>query len=145
MIVIAGDHAAVEMKSFVIGLLQEKGYEVEDLGPNDSQSVDYPDYAKAVTDAVAEGRADQGILICGTGIGMSIAANQVSGIRAALVHNGTTARLAREHNDANVLCFGARIVGKEIARDIVSTWLDTPFSGAERHMLRLDKIRRMHN
>ncbi len=144
MIVIAGDHACVDMKAFVIGLLEEKGVDVEDLGPFDTNAVDYPDYAKAVTDAIVQGKAEKGVLICGTGIGMSIAANQVSGIRAALAHDATTARLSREHNDANVLCFGARIVGKEVVRDIVTAWLDTPFSGSERHVIRLEKVRKMH-
>ena len=116
---------------------------VFDLGTYDTSSVDYPDYGRAVAEAVAGGECDRGIVICGTGIGISIAANKVPGIRAALVHDVTTAKLAAEHNQANVLAFGGRLVGPELALEMVSAWLNTPFE--ERHQARLDKITSIEN
>ncbi len=119
--------------------LQNLGLAVEDLGPHNDESVDYPDYAKKVADAVTDGDADAGVLLCGTGIGMSIAANKVPGIRAALVHDVTGARMSREHNDANVLVLGGGVLGDRLLRDIVDAWVSASFEGG-RHQRRLDKI-----
>jgi ribose 5-phosphate isomerase B len=140
-IVIASDHAGVALKNQVIRLVQEKlGYEVKDLGTFSEDSVDYPDYGMLVGKAVSGGEAERGILICGTGIGMSIIANKFPGVRAALCHNEVTARLSREHNDANVLVMGERILGTAVALDLVKVWFETAFEGG-RHQRRLDKIR----
>jgi len=139
-IVIASDHAGVALKNQVIRLVNEKlGYQVKDLGTFSEDSVDYPDYGALVGKAVSTGEAERGILICGTGIGMSIIANKFPGVRAALCHNEVTARLSREHNDANVLVMGERILGTAVALDLVKVWFETPFEGG-RHQRRLDKI-----
>lgn len=135
---IAGDHAAPELKSKLISALKE--YSFDDLGPNDTTSVDYPDYAEKVAKLVSTGKAGRGILICGSGIGMSIAANKFSGVRAAVVESVEAAKLAREHNDANILCIGARLVAPEKAIEIAKTFLTTPFSQGERHIGRIKKI-----
>jgi ribose 5-phosphate isomerase B len=135
---IGADHAAFSMKNALAESLRARGHEVVDLGPQTPDRVDYPDYAARVAAAVASGRCERGVLVCGTGIGMSIAANKVPGIRAALVHDPFTARLAAEHNHANVLCFGARVHALEYALELVSAWLATPFE--PRHQPRLDKI-----
>ena len=140
MIAIGCDHAGVQMKASVIEFLQTRGLAYEDVGTNDAASVDYPDYAEKVGAAVATGKAERGILICGTGVGISIAANKIEGIRAALCGDTFTARLSREHNDSNILCLGARVVGLGLANDIVAAWLDGTFEGG-RHQRRLDKIR----
>ena len=145
MIVIASDHGGYELKSYIYKLLVEAGHEILDLGPAMPESVDYPDFAASVAAHVTSGRARCGILVCGTGIGMSIAANKVDGIRAALCHDVTTARLSREHNDANVLCLGERVIGREVARDLVLAWLDAGFSNAPRHRARLGKIDALEN
>ena len=139
MIVIASDHAGVVLKARIVELIGEAGLEVRDLGPGDTTSVDYPDFAHALAETVAAGEAERGILICGTGIGMSMAANKYEGIRAALCHDEYTARLSREHNDANVLCLGDRVIGKGVAEGIVKIWLSTTFSGG-RHQIRIDKF-----
>jgi ribose 5-phosphate isomerase B len=139
MIVIASDHAGVELKSQLVGFITETGDEVRDLGPAATSSVDYPDFAHAVAEAVAGGEADRGILICGTGIGMSLAANRHQGVRAALCHDAFTAEMARLHNDANVLCLGARTTGPGVAEQIVRIFLETPFEGG-RHQRRVEKI-----
>jgi len=138
-IAIGADHAAVVMKDLLVAELRQAGARVEDLGTNSSESVDYPDFASLVAARVVSGGVDKGILLCGTGIGMSIAANKIHGIRAALCHDVTTARLARLHNDSNVLCMGGRILGQAVASDIVRTWLSTQFEGG-RHQGRVDKI-----
>ena len=138
-IAIGNDHAAVEMKQEIMAYLQEKGYEVENLGTDSPESCDYPVYGEKVGRAVAGGRADLGICICGTGIGISLAANKVKGIRAAVCSEPYSAKLSRMHNDTNVLCFGARVVGPELAKMIVDEWLDAEFMGG-RHQLRVDKI-----
>ncbi len=138
-IAIAADHAGVDLKAALNGILCARGYDVLDLGTNTVESVDYPDYAAKLAAALAEGQASRGILICGTGIGISIAANRFPHVRAALCHGVTEARLARQHNDANVLALGARITGVEIARDCLVTFLDTPFEGG-RHQRRIDKM-----
>ena len=137
-IFIATDHAAVDMKDEVIKLLEDLEYDIVDLGPNNNDRVDYTDYAHKLCQKVLEEDA-QGILICGTGIGMSLAANTHKGIRAALCHNGYTAKMAKEHNDANVLCFGQRVVGMGIVEDMLNAWKFTSFAGG-RHKTRVDKI-----
>ncbi len=141
MIVIASDHAGVDLKARLIELIGEAGHEIQDLGPATTGSVDYPDYAHAVAEAVADGRADRGILICGTGIGMSLAANRHPRIRAALCHDALTAEMARLHNDANVLCVGARTTGDAVVEQIVRIFLTTAFEGG-RHQRRVEKIER---
>ena len=136
---IGTDHAGFEVKPFVIEYLESKGIEVEDLGCYSSESVDYPDYAHKVAKAVLENPGSRGILICGSGIGMSLAANKHKGIRAALCHDYYTAAMARRHNDANILCFGARIVGKGEIESILEAWLTHEFEGG-RHKRRVEKI-----
>ena len=139
-VALAADHAGFALKEELATELAKAGVEFIDLGTNSTDSVDYPDFGRAVAEAVAEGRADRGVIICGTGIGISIAANRVSGVRAAVCHDATTARLAREHNDANVLALGARIVGAEVAKDCLQAFLSTPFDGGERHQRRVGKL-----
>ncbi|MCL6430774.1 MAG: ribose 5-phosphate isomerase B [Anaerolineae bacterium] len=141
-VAIACDHAGVTLKQHLIGLLRARGHEVLDLGTHGPESVDYPDYALKVAEEVSAGRASTGILICGTGIGMSLAANKVPGIRAAVATDPYVARMARAHNDANVLCLGARVIGEGLAEEIVDTWLATGAEGG-RHALRVEKIRRI--
>jgi ribose 5-phosphate isomerase B len=140
IVAIASDHAGIDMKSQLKASLGDAGYEVIDLGTNGPESVDYPDFAAALAAAVTDGRAERGVLICGTGIGISIAANRHRGIRAALAHDVTTARLSREHNDANVLALGARVIGIEVAKDCVDVFLKTDFAGGERHSRRVAKM-----
>lgn len=138
---IAGsDHAGLALRSEAVKAAKAAGFDVEDLGPFSGESVDYPDYARSVAEAVASGRAKLGILVCGTGIGMSIAANKVKGIRAAHCTTEFEARMARAHNDANVLCLGERVVGLGLGSAIVKAFLDTPFEGG-RHQRRVDKMR----
>ena len=139
-IAIASDHAGYEMKAQIASWLAGNAHEVLDLGCNGPESVDYPDFAAALAAAIGDGRAERGVLICGSGIGISIAANRHPGIRAALVHDVTTARLARQHNDANVVALGARIIGAEIAKDCVDAFLTTGFEGGERHSRRIAKM-----
>ena len=140
VIAIAADHGGFELKSELSGFLVGQGYQVLDLGTDSADAVDYPDIAGRLTRTILDGAAERGVLICGTGIGIGIAANRVAGIRAATCPNATMARLAREHNDANVLSLGARVIGFEAARDIVLTFLNTPFDGGERHRRRIDKL-----
>ncbi len=138
-IAIGADHGGYDLKEGIKRLLQEEGHQVEDFGCDSPESVDYPNYGKQVAQAVAEGRFDRGILICGTGIGMSITANRFRGIRAALCHELFTARMSRAHNDANILCLGARVIGPGLAREMVKVWLETPFDGG-RHERRICMI-----
>ena len=138
-IAIGCDHGGFALKSSIVSLLQELGHDVEDLGTDSADSVDYPDYAKAVCGKVRDGVCDRGILICGTGIGMSMVANKQKGIRAALCHEIFTARMSREHNDANVLCLGERVIGPGLALEVVRTWVNTEFGGG-RHQRRIDKM-----
>ena len=138
-IVIASDHAAVEMKAMLVAHLQAAGHEVVDLGPGGIDSVDYPDFGYKIADSIAAGRADRGIALCGSGIGISISVNRHAACRCALVSEPLSARLAREHNDANVLAMGARLVGPEMAKTCVDTFLATPFGG-DRHQRRVDKL-----
>ena len=136
---IATDHAGVDLKDYTVELLKEKGHEVIDLGPFNKDRVDYPDFAVKVCESVLADKSSQGILICGSGIGMSMAANRHSGIRAALCHDAYTATVARGHNDANVLCFGERIVGRGVAESILDAWIAGSFDGG-RHTNRVAKI-----
>lgn len=138
-IAIGADHAGYLLKNAVRDHLAAQGHEVEDLGASTGDSVDYPDYAEQVGQIVSSGQADRGILVCGTGLGMSMAANKMAGIRAALVYDVDCARLAREHNDANVLCLGARVTPADQAMALVDAFLTTPFAGG-RHQRRVDKI-----
>ncbi len=138
-IVIAADHGGFELKSALVGILRKNGLDVLDLGTGDDASVDYPDYAAMVVEAIFDGRVGRGILICGSGIGMSIAANRHSGIRAALVHDVESARLCRQHNDANVLVMGGRLIDDETAIACLDAFLVTPFEGG-RHQRRIDKL-----
>jgi ribose 5-phosphate isomerase B len=141
---IATDHAGLDLKDYTVELLKQKGHEVVDLGPYDKERVDYPDYANKVCEAVLADKEAQGILICGSGIGMSMAANRHHGIRAALCHDAYTATVARGHNDANVLCFGERIVGKGVAESILDAWIAGSFEGG-RHEGRVAKIEAINN
>lgn len=138
-IAIASDHAGVELKSVLKKELADLGFEILDLGTQDEQSVDYPDMADALADAIGGQKASRGVLVCGSGIGISMAANRHRNIRAAPCHDTLSARLAREHNDANVLALGARLIGIETARDCLRTFLKTPFEGG-RHQRRVDKM-----
>jgi len=141
MIAIASDHAGVALKTDICRLFQDLGIEVEDLGPNDTRSVDYPDYAHLVAQGVSDGRIEWGVLICGTGIGMSMTANRHPGVRAALCHDAYTAEMARRHNDANILCIGARATGPGVAEQIAHVFAETEFEG-DRHQRRVAKIER---
>ncbi|MCK0070412.1 ribose 5-phosphate isomerase B [Kordiimonas laminariae] len=138
-IAFASDHAGFELKEALKTYLSEQGYEVLDLGAHSLESVDYPDFGKAMGDAIAEGKANKGILVCGSGIGISIAANRNPAVRAALVQSGLAAKLARQHNDANVISLGARLIGVETAYDCVDAFLATDFEGG-RHQRRVDKL-----
>jgi len=135
-IAIGCDHGGISLKEEIVAVLKDMGQDVDDRGCYSTDSVDYPDFAKAVCSKVQDGTCDRGILICGTGIGMSMVANRFEGIRAALCHELFTARMSREHNDANVLCLGARVVGPGLAEEIVRTWVSTEFSGG-RHLRRI--------
>jgi ribose 5-phosphate isomerase B len=139
MIIIGSDHGGLALKAALNSYLNRRGFDVTDAGTNGDASVDYPDFGQKVAEAVIAGEADQGILICGTGIGMSIAANKIPGIRAALVTDVFMARMAREHNNANVLVLGGRVLDEQKACDLVGAWLDATFEGG-RHQARLDKI-----
>jgi ribose 5-phosphate isomerase B len=138
-IVIASDHAAVEMKAMLCAHLRDAGHDVTDLGPGGIDSVDYPDYGYKIAQAVASGGADFGVALCGSGVGISISVNRHPDCRCALVSEPLSARLAREHNDANVLAMGARLIGPEMAKACVEAFLATPFAGA-RHQRRVDKL-----
>ena len=140
MIAIGSDHGGFELKKKLMEHLSERGLEYKDFGTYSSASCDYPVYAKAVANAVASGECDRGIIICGTGIGVSITANKVRGIRAALCGDCFSAEATRQHTDANVLCMGARVVGEGLALKIADTFLDTPFSNDERHIRRIEMI-----
>jgi len=138
-IAIGSDHAGFNLKEAVKGFLTEMGHTYEDLGCHDNTSVDYPDFAFTVADGVVAGKFEQGILICGSGIGMSIAANKVDGIRAALCHDTFCAKGAREHNNANILCMGERVIGQGLAKEIVIAYLESEFEGG-RHARRVEKM-----
>lgn len=136
---IASDHAGVKIKTFVKEILEKLGHKVEDLGPYDNTRVDYPDYAKKLCEELVKESSSLGVLICGSGIGMSIAANKFEGIRAALCHNEYSARMARQHNDANVLCLGERVSAEGMIEAIIQAWNEAKFEGG-RHTNRVEKI-----
>ena len=139
-IAIACDHGALELKNTVKAHLEKKGYQVEDFGTHTLDSCDYPDFAGPAAQAVAAGKCDKGIVLCTTGIGVSITANKVKGIRCALLNDVMSARMTREHNDTNMMAIGAGVVGTMLALEIVDTWLGTEFSHQERHQRRIDKL-----
>lgn len=141
---IGNDHSALELKAEIIELLKERGHEVVDYGTNSLESCDYPVYGEKVGRAVASGEVERGILICGTGLGISLAANKVKGVRAAVCSEPFTAKMSRAHNNCNILAFGARVVGAELAKMIVETWLDTEFEGG-RHQRRVDMLMDIEN
>ena len=139
-IAIGCDHGALALKNKVVSHLEQRGFEVKDFGTHTPDSCDYPDFAGAAARAVASGECDRGIVLCTTGIGVSIAANKVRGIRCALLSDLMSARLTREHNDTNMMAIGAAVVGEGLALEIVDTWLDTEFSHNARHQRRIDKV-----
>jgi ribose 5-phosphate isomerase B len=139
IVAIGSDHGGFELKEIIVNNLKAEGHTVQDLGCHSPASVDYPDFAEGVCESVLQEKAEVGILICGTGIGMSMAANRQRKIRAALCHDEYTARMSREHNNANILCLGARVTGTGVAEDIVRVWLTTEFSGG-RHLTRIGKF-----
>ncbi|WP_040227629.1 ribose 5-phosphate isomerase B [Bhargavaea cecembensis] len=141
-VAISSDHGGNRLRAEIKDLMDEMGIEYEDFGPQDDSSVDYPDYAKPVAQRVADGEFDRGIVICGTGIGMSIAANKVKGIRCALCHDVFSAKATRGHNDSNVLAMGERVIGPGLAREIAKTWLEGEFEGG-RHERRIEKLSEM--
>lgn len=140
MIAIGCDHGAIELKEQLIQHLEKRGLQIEDVGCYDKQSCDYPVYAHKVAELINEGKCDTGILLCGTGIGMSMAANKIKGIRAALCSDCFSAQATREHNNANVLCLGARVIGPELAFRIADTFLEAKFSNDERHVRRISML-----
>ena len=139
-IAIGCDHGAFDLKNAVVKHLQGQGHEVSDFGCYSLDSCDYPDFAEAAAKAVVSGECEKGIVLCTTGIGISIAANKVKGIRCALLSDPLSARMTREHNDTNMMAMGAGIVGKNLALEIVDTWIGTAFSGEEKHQRRIDKV-----
>ena len=139
-IAIGCDHGALDLKNTVIKHLEQKGYEVKDFGTYTLDSCDYPDFAAPAAQAVASGECDKGIVLCTTGIGVSITANKIKGIRCALLSDVMSARMTREHNDTNMMAIGAGVVGQMLALEIVDTWLGTEFSNEERHQRRIDKM-----
>lgn len=141
---IGSDHVGLELKPIIIDYLKELGHEAEDFGPYTAERTDYPVYGKKVAEEVVNGNFDLGILICGTGVGISIAANKVKGIRAVVCSEPYSAKLSREHNNTNILAFGARVIGSELAKMIVKEWLDTEFEG-ERHANRVKMISEIEN
>lgn len=142
-IALGSDHAGYSLKEHLASWLAASGHAVYDLGTHSTDPVDYPDYAAAVSQAVLDGRADRGIVVCGSGAGAAIAANKLHGIRAAVAHDSYTAHQMVEHDDVNVLCLGSRVIGQALAEDLVTTFVDSKFSREDRHVRRLDKIRSM--
>ncbi len=140
-IALGADHAGFHMKEHLASWLAESGHAVYDLGTHSPEPVDYPDYAAAVGQAVLDGRADRGIIICGSGAGASVAANKLNGIRASVAHDTYTAHQMVEHDDVNVICLGSRVIGEALAEDLITTFLDAKFSRDERHVRRLEKVR----
>ncbi len=138
-IAIASDHAGFDLKSDLAEYMEDSGYQILDLGTNGSDSVDYPDFAHALADALEQGKTIKGVLVCGSGIGISIAANRHEGVRAALIHDALGARMCRQHNNANVIVFGGRMIGPETAKDCLGIFLNTEFEGG-RHARRLEKL-----
>ena len=144
MYAIGNDHTGVALKELIKKFIEEKGYEVKDFGTQSTDASNYPDIAEAVSQVVASGQCERGILICGTGVGMSIAANKVRGIRAVCCSEPFSAKLSKQHNNANILCFGSRVVGSELAKMIVENWMDAEFQGG-RHEVRVNMIRDIEN
>ena len=142
-IALAADHAGFELKEKIAGYLETKGFEVMDLGAHDQEPVDYPDFARAIGKALQQQKAERGILICGSGVGACVAANKMSNVRAGLCHDTYSAHQGVEHDDINVLCLGARVIGEELARELVMAFLSARFTGEERHVRRLAKIKAM--
>ena len=142
-VALASDHAGFELKEKIEAYLKEAGFEILDLGTNNEEPVDYPDFARAIGKALQQQEADRGILICGSGVGACVAANKMSTIRAGLCHDTYSAHQGVEHDDINVICLGARVIGEELARELVSAFLAASFTGEERHRRRLDKIKAM--
>ena len=140
-VAIACDHAGFRMKSVLRAELERAGHQVVDLGTDSEESVDYPDFGFALADALSKNEADAGVLVCGSGIGISIAANRHPKVRAALVHDALGAKMCRLHNDANVICFGGRMIGEEVAKDCLNIFLETNFEGG-RHARRVEKLNR---
>ncbi len=140
-IAVGSDHAGYELKERLASWLAESGHAVYDLGTHSTDPVDYPDYSAAVAQAVLDGRADRGIIVCGSGAGASIAANKLNGIRAAVAHDTYTAHQMVEHDDVNVLCLGSRVIGPALAEDLVRVFIDARFTREDRHVRRVDKIR----
>ncbi|RMF97140.1 MAG: ribose 5-phosphate isomerase B [Candidatus Schekmanbacteria bacterium] len=140
MLLIGADHGGFKLKERIKKYLSQKNIPFEDVGTNNEESCDYPDFAVSVAKRISEGKAEKGILICGTGIGMSITANKFPGVRATLCHNSFTAKMSREHNNSNILVLGERDIDEETALEITKIWLETPFAG-DRHQRRLDKIK----
>jgi ribose 5-phosphate isomerase B len=138
-IAIACDHGGYDLKSLLQNTLEERGYEVLDLGTNGPDSVDYPDFAYELARSIRDGKVSQGVLVCGSGIGISIAVNRYTEVRAALIHDALGAKLSRQHNDANVICLGGRMIGLELALDCLNTFLTTEFEGG-RHARRVEKL-----
>ncbi len=142
-IALAADHAGFELKEKIAGYLEAKGFEVMDLGTDDEEPVDYPDFARALGKVLQEEKAERGILVCGSGVGACVAANKMSNVRAGLCHDTYSAHQGVEHDDINVLCLGARVIGEELAKELVSAFLSARFTGEERHVRRLAKIEAM--
>jgi RpiB/LacA/LacB family sugar-phosphate isomerase len=142
-VAIASDHAGFALKEGISGELRLEGFQVIDLGTHSTEPVDYPDYARAVGRAIQKGKAERGILVCGSGVGACVAANKMRGVRAGLCHDTYSARQGVEHDDMNVLCLGARVIGPDLARELVSAFLSARFSGEARHVRRLEKVREM--
>jgi ribose 5-phosphate isomerase B len=139
-VAVGADHAGFEMKGGLVALMRAQGHTVEDLGTHSTAAVDYPDCAQAVAGALRDGRADRGVIVCGSGAGVAIAANKIPGVRASVCHDTYTAHQAVEHDDLNVLCLGARVIGIALASEIVTAFLGARFSGEDRHRRRLDKV-----
>ena len=140
-IILGADHAGYPLKTLLLPFLKSEGHEVLDLGTHSADPVDYPDYARMVGEAVQQGRAERGVIVCGSGVGACVAANKLLGIRAALCHETYTAHQGVEHDDINVLCLGGRVVGPALAQDILRVWLAARFTKEERHQRRLDKVK----
>jgi RpiB/LacA/LacB family sugar-phosphate isomerase len=139
-IVVGADHRGYELKDEIAAALKRAGHDVLDVGTNSAESVDYPDYARAIGQALADGRAERGVFVCGSGVGASIAANKIHGVRAALCHDTYSARQGVEHDDMNVLCLGARVIGSELAQELVRAFVGAGLLGEERYRRRLDKV-----
>jgi ribose 5-phosphate isomerase B len=144
-IALGSDHAGYDLKEHLASWLAESGHAVYDLGTHSTDPVDYPDYAAAVAQAVLDGRADRGVVVCGSGAGASIAANKFRGIRASVAHDMYTAHQMVEHDDVNVICLGSRVIGQALAEDLVKTFVGAQFSRDDRHVRRLDKIRKLES